>query len=107
MIARDIPRSRGEPLGGLACFDEPESASDLAVGDPAETPGEVLPGFAAFADRIGDAFAFELVFYLREGGHDREQHQPHGGCGVHVTAAEVQYARRPAPRARSSSAKRN
>ncbi|HEV7837588.1 MAG TPA: hypothetical protein VGO75_05910 [Gemmatimonadaceae bacterium] len=39
-----------------------------------------------------DAFAFDLVFHLRESGHDGEQHRSHRCCGVDVATAEVQDA---------------
>jgi hypothetical protein len=51
---------------------------------------KVLSSFSAFADGVGDAFAFDPVFHLRESGHDREQHRPHGCGGVDVAPAEVQ-----------------
>ena len=40
----------GDLRGGFTAFDEPESASNLAIGDPARTTAEVFPGFPAFAD---------------------------------------------------------
>jgi hypothetical protein len=77
---------------GLAAFDQADSASNLTVCDPAGSAAKVLSSFSAFADGIGNAFAFDLVFHLREGGHDREQHRPHGCRGVDVATAEVQDA---------------
>lgn len=82
----------GNLRSGFTAFDQADSASNLTVGDPARSAAKVLSGFSAFADGVGDAFAFDLVFHLRESGHDREHHRPHGCCGVDVATAEVQDA---------------
>lgn len=76
----------------FTAFDQADGASDLALGDPAGSAAEVLAGFPAFADGIGNAFAFDLVFHLRQSGHDREQHRPHGCRGIDVATPEVQDA---------------
>jgi hypothetical protein len=90
----------GNLRSGFTAFDQAHSASNLTVGDPAGSAAKVLSGFSAFADGVGDAFAFDLVFHLRESGHDREQHQPHGCRGVDVTTAEVQEVQAPASTAK-------
>ena len=59
------------------------------VGDPAGSAAKVHPSFSAFAEGVRDAFAFDLMIYLRESGHDREQHRPHACCRVDVATAEV------------------
>jgi hypothetical protein len=76
-----------------------KGASDLAVSNPAGPAAEVFSGFAALADGISDTFAFDLVFHLSKGGHNREQHGPHGCCSVHITSAQVQDAQARAPAA--------
>lgn len=74
---------------GLAAFDQADSASNLAVSDPAGPATKILSSFSAFGDGIGDAFALDLVFHLRESGHDREQHGPHECGSVDIAATEV------------------
>jgi hypothetical protein len=82
----------GNLRSGLAAFDQADRTSYLTVSDAAGPAAKVPSGFSAFADGIGDAFAFDLVFHLRESGHDREQHRPHRCSGVHVASAKVQDA---------------
>ena len=43
------------PLSGPADFDQADSASNLAVSDPARPATKILPSFSAFGDGIGDA----------------------------------------------------
>jgi hypothetical protein len=61
----------GDLSSGFAAFDQADSASNLTVSDPARAATKILPGFSAFGDGIGDAFALDLVFHLRESGHNR------------------------------------
>ncbi len=63
----------GNLRSGLAIFDQTESVSNLAVCDPARPTAEVLSSLPPFADRIIDAFTFDLVLHLRGSGLDREQ----------------------------------
>jgi hypothetical protein len=62
----------GNLRGRFTAFDQADSASNLAVSHPAGSATRGPAGFSAFADGVGDAFAFDLMFHLREGGHDRE-----------------------------------
>lgn len=87
----------GNLRSGVAAFDQADSTSYLTVSDPAGPAAKVPSGFSAFADGIGDAFAFDLVFHLRESGHDREQHRPHGCRGVHVATTKIQDAQARSP----------
>jgi hypothetical protein len=86
-------------LRRLAALDQADSASDLTFSDPAGSAAKVHASFSAFADGIGDPFALDFVFHLREGRHDREQHRPHGCCGVDVATAEIQDPQARAPTA--------
>ena len=80
----------GNLRGGVAAFNQADSASNLTVSKSAGSAAKVLSSFAPFADGIGNAFALDLVFHLRESGHDREQHRPHRCGRVDVAAAQVQ-----------------
>jgi hypothetical protein len=82
----------GDLSSGHAAFDQADSASNLTVSDPERAATKILPGFSAFGDGIGDAFALDLVFPLRGSGHNREQHGPHWYCTVHIASTEVQHA---------------
>lgn len=82
----------GNLRSGVAAFNQADSASNLTVSNPAGSAAKVLSSFAPFADGIGNAFALDVVFHLRESGHDREQHRAHGCRGVDIAAAEVKYA---------------
>jgi hypothetical protein len=59
---------------------------------------------ATLVNGVRDAFAFDLVFHLREGGQDCEPHTAHRCCCVDVASTQVQ-TRKPAPLLRSASAK--
>ena len=51
---------------------------------------EVAACGTAFADRVGDAFAFDFQLHLSQGGHDGEDHDTHGRFGVRITATQVE-----------------
>ena len=82
----------GNLRGGVAAFNQADSASNLTVSQPAGSATKVFSSCAPFADGIGNAFALDLVFHLGKSGHNREQHRAHGCRGVDVAAAEVQHA---------------
>ena len=76
--------------GRLAALDKAEGVADLAVSDPSGPAAEVFAGLAALGDRVGDAFAFDLVLHLRERCHDRKQHRTHRRGGVDVASPQVE-----------------
>lgn len=67
-----------------------ERAAYLAVSGPSRAPTEILPSSTALADGVDDPFALNVVFHLRESGHDREQHRSHRRGGGHVPTAKIQ-----------------
>ena len=73
-------------------IDQPGRGRDLARGEPGGPPAEVAAGGASLRDGVSDALAFDVELHLRESCHDGEDHRPHRGGGVDVTAAEVQDA---------------
>jgi hypothetical protein len=44
------------------------------ASDPAGPATKAQASLATLVDGVRHAFALDLVFHLREGGHDREQH---------------------------------
>ena len=84
-------RDRGRRQLQSPRVDEATGVTDSAVGDEAWPTAEGLAGLTAFRDRVDYSLSLDLVLHLAEGGHDREEHGPHGGCGVNVAAAQVQH----------------
>ena len=73
----------------LAAGDEAPGVFDLARGEGISSAAKVFACCAAFADTVGDAFAFDVELHLSQGGHDSEDHGAHGGAGIDVSAAKV------------------
>lgn len=72
-------------------MDEFECGADLGFGEGGASATEVAAGGAVFGDGVGDAFAFNLQFHLRECGHDGEDHGTHGRFRVYISTAEIQH----------------
>lgn len=99
-----VRRSRRTEIpGNLRCgfpaFDQANRASNLTINHPAGPAAKVLASFSSFEYGISDAFALDLVFHMREGGHDCEQHRAHRCCCVDIASAQVQDAQAGAPAA--------
>lgn len=76
-VALDMPRSRATWEAGWPCSMSRRALAiwlSLKVG---RRPPRSRGG-AAFGVEVVDAFAFDLEFHLREGGHDGEDHGSHG-----------------------------
>jgi hypothetical protein len=74
---------------GLAAFDQADSASNLAVSDPAGLPPRSFPASRRLSMESVTRSRLNVVFHLRESGHDREQHGPHGCRSVDIASTEV------------------